>query len=148
GGRGVAVRRPGVEWPDARQDTEADVESQEDPALDARRDGGGLEVEERERRGAGVDVEREDADENERGAEQEVERELHRGVLLRADARLPVRPRKDAARAHLAGRAPDTDQQIHRKDGELVEQEEDEEIEGHEDAEDAGDERQQERVEL
>src|SRR2546429_9137684 len=51
-------------------------------------------------------------------------------VLFRPDTCLAVRPGEDAARPDLAGRAPDSDQQVHRQHGELVEQEEHEEVEG------------------
>src|SRR5437773_126237 len=137
-----------MERPDTRQDAEADVEREEHPALQREVERDGLEVEERERGGAGVHVEREQADENERRSEQEIEGQLHRGVFFRPDARLAIRPREDDAGAHLARRTPDADEQIHRQDRELVEEKEDEEVERAEDAIDAGDEREEERVEL
>ena len=55
----------------------------------------------------------------------------------------PVRPHgpaEDALRAHLAARAPDADEEVHRQHGDLVEEKEHEEVERHEDAVDAGDE--------
>src|SRR5207247_6984278 len=134
-----------MEGPDTRQDAEADVEREEDPALQREVERDGLEIEERERGGTGVHVEREQSDENERRSEQEIEGQLHRGVFFRSDARLAIRPREDAAGAHFARRAPDADEQVHRQDRELVEEKEDEEIERAEDAVDAGDEGEEER---
>ena len=148
GRRGVAVGRPRVQRPDPREDAEADVKGEEDPALQRTGKRGGLEVEERERAGSGVDVESEDADQDERRPEQEVQRQLHRGVFFRPDPGLPVRPRENPAGSHLPRGAPDADQQVHRQHGQLVEEEQDEEIEGHEHAVDTGHQRQQERVEL
>ena len=146
--RGVPVGRPGVERPDPGEDAEPDVEGEEDPALEPQREHGGLELEEGKRRGAGAHVEREDPDQDERRAEEQVERQLHRRVLFRPDARLPVGPREDPPGPHVARRAPDPDQQVHREDGQLVEEEQDEEVQRREDAVHARHERQQQRVEL
>src|SRR5436309_875817 len=52
------------------------------------------------------------------------------------------------ARPHLAARAPDADEQVHRQHRQLVEQEEHEEVERDEDTVHAGDEGEQQRVEL
>ena len=48
-----------------------------------------------------ADVERQDADQDERRPEQQVQRQLHRRVFLRADACAPIRPAEDALRAAL-----------------------------------------------
>ena len=93
-------------------------------------------------------VQREDAHEDERRPQEQVQGQLHRGVLLGADAGSAHGPAEDALRAHLAARAPDADQEVHRQHGDLVEEEEHEEVERHEDAVDAGDEEEEERVEL
>ena len=137
-----------MEWPDPGQDTEPDIEREEDPALERARERGSLEIEERERGGAGVDVERQDPDQDERRPEEEVQGQLHRGVLLRPDPGLSERPGENTAGAHLARRAPDADQQVHREHGQLVEEKQYEEVERHEHAVNASDERQQQRVEL
>jgi hypothetical protein len=121
---------------------------QEDPRLQRRVDRHRLEIEERERSRAAGDVERENADEDERRPEQQVQRELHRRVFLGADAGAAERPAEDALRPDVARRPPDADQQIHRQHRDFVEQEEDEEVERDEDAVDAGDQQQQQRVEL
>ncbi len=147
--RRVAVRRPGMERKDRRENPEADVEREEHPRLQRRIEAHRLRASRNENDvRARRHVERQDADQNERRPEQQVQRQLHRRVFLRADARAAVRPAEDAARRHLTRRSPDADEQIHRQHGDFVEQEEDEEIERHEDAEDAGDEQQQQRVEL
>ena len=146
--RSVAIGRPRVQRPDTGEDPESDVEGQEHPALEATIERHALEVEERERADAGRCVQGEDSDQDERRTEEQIERQLHRRVLFRPDTCLAVRPGEDAARPNLAGRAPDSDQQVHRQHGELVEQEEHEEVEGDEHTEDAGDQRQQQRVEL
>ena len=77
----------------------------------------------------GRDVGREDADENERAAEEGIERELHRAVFL-------VR------------RSPDRDEEIFRDDDELVENEEQKQIGAEKDAVGSGDDEQQPEEEL
>ena len=148
--RGVAVGRPGVQRPDAGQDAEADVEGEEHPRLQPRVELRRLQLEEREATPMpAADVEREDADQDERRPE----------AAGRASASSPRTPwcrrrsRGTPSRRCPAGRtsparAPDADQQVHRQHGDLVEQEEDEEVERDEDAVDAGDQQQQQRVEL
>jgi hypothetical protein len=137
-----------VERPDPRQDAEAYVERQEHPALGHRRERDLGEREQGKGVHAGAEVEDEEADQDERRPEQEIEGQLHRRVFLGADARLAERPREEPLGSDLARRAPDADQEIHREDGDLVEEEEHEEVERDEDAEHPGHEREQERVEL
>ena len=148
GGRRMAVRRPGVERPDAGENPEADVEREEHPRLESRRELRLLQVDERNALRAGRGVARQDAHQDERRPEQQVECQLHRGVFLRADAGPLERPPEDALRPHLPARTPDADEQVHRQDGDLVEEEEDEEVQRHEHAEHAGDQEEQQRVEL
>ena len=149
GGRGgVAVGRPGVQRPDSGQDAEAHVEGQEHPGLQPRIELAQLHLEERERRRVVRHVEGEDADQDEGGPEEQVEGQLHRGVFLGADAGAAEGPAEDALRAHLAARAPDADEQVHRQHRDLVEQEEHEQVERDEDAVDPGHQNQQQGVEL
>jgi hypothetical protein len=90
-----------VERQDRREDAEADVEAQEHPRLQR----GSMHA--CERRGTRTtrpagDVEREDADEDERRPEEQVQRQLHRRVFLGADAGAAERPAEDALRPHFA----------------------------------------------
>ncbi len=75
--------------------------------------------------GARFDKEGDEAGEEERAADHQIEGQLHRAVLL-------------------AGTAPDSDERVHRQDGDFVEEEEDEDVARDEDAEDAEDEERHE----
>ena len=86
GRRGVPVRRPGMEGPDAGQNAETDVEEQEERAAQAAREG-------RLRQRyvvecaaaqllAPLDPQEKDADEDERRPGQEVQRQLHGAISI------------------------------------------------------------------
>ncbi len=144
----TTVGRPRVERPDAGEDPEADVERQEDPLLQRGAERHRLQRHERERVGSARDIQRENADEDERRPEEQVQRQLHRGVFLRADAGPPHRPAEDPLRLDVPRRSPDADEQVHRQHGDLVEEEEDEQIQRDEHAVDARDQQEEQRVEL
>ncbi len=129
GSRSVAVRGPGVKRPQRREDPETDEQDGKEHALEHRgkcHRGQPVQV---ERGQAGSEVQPQDPGENQGAGRHEVERELHGGVFL-------------------APGSPDPDEQVHGKDGHLVEEEEQEQVPRHEDAEDAGGEREQEDEEL
>ena len=111
----VGVGKPGVQGPDRHLDRETEEEQQEEPPLQPRGqqvpDGGKTNHVER----AGLEVERDDADQHEHRAEQRVEEELHRRVLT-------------------SGTAPLGDQEVHGDEHELPEHVEQYEVESQEDA--------------
>ena len=148
GRRRVAVRRPRVQRPDAGEDPEPDIEGQEHPRLQRRVELLRGKVRKENDCDPARDEQRQDADEDEGRPEQQVQRQLHRRVLFRANAGSTERPAEDPLRPHFSRRTPDADEQVHRQHGDLVEQEEDEQVERDEDAVDAGDQDQQQRVEL
>jgi len=78
---------------------------------------------------AALGVERQDADEDERRPEQQVQRQLHRGVFLGADAVRPIAAPKMPCGLTKPGGSPDADERYIGSTRNLVEEEEDEEVE-------------------
>src|SRR5213595_3501406 len=95
--------------PDAGQDGEAEEQNGEDPVLELQRELKLGELLEIEGVGAGGDINRDNADQRERAAEERIERQLHRAVFL-------VR------------RTPDRDEEILRHNDQLVEDKEEKQI--------------------
>ncbi|MEZ4336063.1 MAG: hypothetical protein R3B82_05500 [Sandaracinaceae bacterium] len=146
--RGVAVRRPGVEREDAGEGAEAEPEQREHDQLGRARVRGVLEGREVEAPRLGLEVEPEDPDEDRGRAHEQHERQLHRGVLAAADVEDLPDVAEGPVLGHRVARAPDADEEVHRQDGDLVEEEEDQQILRDEDAEDARHEHQEVDEEL
>jgi hypothetical protein len=136
-----------VERPDPGQHAEPDVEQEEDRPAEPARKRRLLKLQVVERPPP-LDPEEERSDEDERGPGKEVQGQLHRPVLLPADADLREEPAERAAAFDRHRRSPDADQDVHREHGQLVEEKEQEQIEGDEDAVDPGDEQRHEQEEL
>ena len=126
GGRfDVRIRQPGVEREHRDFDGESEEEGEEEPDCGGERNLRRGLVEFRNAEGENarervvMEIEEQDAQQHQHGAEQRVEEELD-------------------GRVKFARAAPDADQQIHRDQHRFPENEEEEEIERHEDAEHAG----------
>ena len=126
----MAVRRPVVERPDAAQHREAKEGRQEPGILERRGKIGGLEQAHIEGVETRFVVHRQRADESHHRTDEQVQGQFHGGVLARLDP------------------APNGDQQVHREDGDLVEEEQHEQVERGEDAEHARSQDEQEGKEL
>ena len=120
----VSIGRPRVERPKSRQQAEPDHYEQEHHTLEEVGEGATLlgprrfaEREDVEGRGSRLDVDRHDDDPHEHAARDDHQDELQRPVLLRAGEILE----RGAAPPHA-------DEQVHRHDGQLVEEEEKEEV--------------------
>ena len=112
----VAGGRPGVQRPDAGEHGEPEKQNGKGPGLELRRELKLRELLQIECAGlAGRDVNGDDADEDQRAAEEGIERQLHRAVFL------------------VRG-TPDRDEEIFRHDDQLVEDEEQKEIGAEKDA--------------
>ena len=87
--------------------------------------------------GARLGPHRDDGDPHEHAAGDEVEHELHRPVFLGAivfPAAAEAAPLDGVLRSEVGAAAPHADEQVHRHNGQLVEEEEEEEVRGQEDA--------------
>ena len=130
---GVRVGQPGVEREHRDLDREAEEEREEDPPLQVERQIQLVELGDVERVRTGhavaVEVHRQDAQQHHDAADQRVEEKLDGGIQ-------PVRA------------APDADEEIHRHQHDLPEEEEEQEVERHERAEHPGLQDEQEDVVL
>ena len=123
----VAGRRPGVQWPDAREHGEPEEHHRERPCLKLQREFVLRELVQIER--SGGDIGGDDGEEDKRAAQERIERQLHRAVFL-------------------VGRSPDRDEEILRHDHQLVEDEEQKQIGAEENAIRPADHEQQPEKEL
>ena len=113
----MAVRRPCVERPESGQHAAADQEQREDDLLEVLVVLDLVKLRQVECANARLYKDSEDPDEDEHAGAYQDHRQLDGAVLLS--------PRE---RGERTGRAPDANQQIHREDGQLVEEEPEEQV--------------------